>query len=70
MADPGFTTGAPTPGRAANLLFGIIFAENCIKKKKKWTEGEGVRSGEGHFKPVSITIFRNKCLFEKIMTLE
>ena len=29
MADPGFPKG-----RGANLLFGIICAENCMKMKK------------------------------------
>ena len=40
MADPGFPTGSEhqPKGRFANLLFCIIFAENCIKIKK-WTEG-------------------------------
>ena len=35
MADP---EGAATPDGGAKLLVGIIFAENCIKMKKYWTE--------------------------------
>ena len=34
MADPGFPEARVGP----HLLFGIIFAENCMKMKKKWTE--------------------------------
>ena len=26
------------PRGLANILFGIIFAENCMEMKKKWTE--------------------------------
>ena len=33
-----FQKGASTGGRGANLLFGIIFIENCMKMKKR-TEG-------------------------------
>ena len=33
-ANPGLPRGATTP----ELLFGIIFAENCVEMKKKWTE--------------------------------
>ena len=31
--------GAAIPDGGANLLFGIILAENCMKMKKKWTRG-------------------------------
>ena len=34
----GPLTGEPTPEGGANLLFGIIFAENCMKMEKKWTK--------------------------------
>ena len=37
VVDPGFPRGPPTPGGGANLLFGIIFAENFMKMKKNWT---------------------------------
>ena len=30
--------GANPGGGDAHLLFGLYFAENCIKMKKKWTE--------------------------------
>ena len=42
LADPGFYRGAPTPGGGgANLLFSIIFAENCMKMKKG-AGGDGI----------------------------
>ena len=39
VADPGFPRGAPTLV-GANLLFGIIFAENCMKMKKIGPRGD------------------------------
>ena len=39
MVDPGFPRGG-RPG-IADLLFGISFAENCMKIIKKWTEKGG-----------------------------
>ena len=39
VADSGFPMGgAPTPG-GANLLFGINFAENCMKMKEIGLKG-------------------------------
>ena len=35
VADPGFLRWGPTPrGGSANLLFGKIFLENCMKMKE------------------------------------
>ena len=40
VVDPGFPKGAPIPeGGGANLFLGIVFAENCMKMKKKDREG-------------------------------
>ena len=42
VADLGFLRlGAPTTKRGANLLFGRIFAENCMKMKKMEQGEEG-----------------------------
>ena len=38
----GFPEGVLTPG-GANLLFGIIFAENCKTIKKNESMGRGAR---------------------------
>ena len=44
MADPGFPGGGANSRRGlANLLFGIIFAENCMKIKKLDSVGARVR---------------------------
>ena len=40
MADPGFLRGCQ-PKEGANLLFGIIFAESCMKMTKIGPEGGG-----------------------------
>ena len=37
VADPGTPEGAPAPWGNTYLLFGMIFAENCMKMKKNWT---------------------------------
>ena len=35
VGDPGFPTGGASPiVRGANLLFGKIYAENCVKMKE------------------------------------
>ena len=44
VTDPRFHKGAPTPGRGASLIFGIIFGENCMKMKKMEWEGRHASS--------------------------
>ena len=47
VADQEFPAGGggwggadkPEKGEGANLLFGVIFAESCMKMKKNWTGG-------------------------------
>ena len=40
VADPGFSrVGGGNPRRVTNLLFGIIFAENCMETKKNGQGG-------------------------------
>ena len=44
VADPGFARGGRQPrGRGLNLLFGIIFAENCINMKTIGLRGYWMR---------------------------
>ena len=43
MEDPGFPRGGSNPRGGANLLFGIIFAKNCMKMKTLYG-GRGARS--------------------------
>ena len=43
--------GTPTPVGSASLLFGIIFAENCLKMKKELTERECTHHSYIHSTP-------------------
>ena len=40
MLDPGFLRKETPPPRGADLLFGMIFAENCMKMKNKIDWGD------------------------------
>ena len=41
VADPGFPRRDTNARESVNLLFGKLFAENCMKMKEIWLKGHG-----------------------------